>query len=184
MKNRLFARSLVVIVFAVIALALAGCDQDDMTGGGWIELDSGKKANFAFNFKCKSADNGNAKVSGQLQYNDHETGVRFHGVADSLIDGGTCNGLLDTWEGHYFGTYTPQPRKLGEGGRFEITVVDGDKNGPSKGDTLTLTLHSGCYAPYTMNTTFAEDGTIKSGTIKSGTNKGGNIKAHGAKSTE
>lgn len=184
MKNRLFARSLIVMVFAVIALALAGCDQDDMTGGGWIELDSGKKANFAFNFKCKSDDNGNAKVSGQLQYNDHEEGVSFHGVADSLIEGGTCNGLLDTWEGQYFGTYTPQPRKLGEGGRFEIKVVDSGEKGPSKGDELTLTLDGGCYAGYKIDTTFAEDGTLKSGNIKGGNIKGGNIKAHGAKSSE
>jgi len=179
MKNRLFARSLIVMVFAVIALALAGCDQDDMTGGGWIELNSGKKVNFAFTFKCKSDDNGNAKVSGQLQYNDHEKGVMFHGVADSLIEGGTCNGLLDTWEGQYCGTYTPQPRKLGEGGRFEIKVVDSGEKGPSKGDELTLTLDGGYHDGYGIDTKLAADGTFKEGNIK-----GGNIKAHGAKTRE
>ena len=177
MKNRLFARSLIVMVFAVIALALGGCDEnDDMTGGGWLVRDSGKKVNFGFNFKCKCDDNGNAKVSGQLQYNDREKGVRFHGVADSLFAGDTCNGLLDAWGGRYYGAYTPQPPKLGPGGRFEIKVVDNGKKGPSNGDQLTLTLEGGVYgengvcgpSAYNMTATLA----------------GGNIQAHGAKTSE
>jgi hypothetical protein len=169
MKNRLLGRSLIVLVFAVIALTLGGCpgeDNDDMTGGGWIG--TGKnKINFGFNFKCKTDDNGNAKASGQLQYNDRENGVRFHGVADSLGDG-ECNGLLDTYEGSYYGTYTPQPR--GEGGTFKITVVDGGKKGPSKGDTLTLELF--------------HDGADEAWYTKSATLAGGNIQAHGDKVRE
>jgi len=176
MKNRLFARSLIVMVFAVIALALGGCpgDNDDMTGGGWI-VTGGKKVNFGFNFKCKCDDNGIAKVTGQLQYYDRDAGVRFHGVADSLYEG-DYDGLLNTWEGRYCGNYTPQPRNLGDGGRFQIEVVDKGKKGPSKEDTLTLTLEGGVYgengvcgpSAYNMTATLA----------------GGNIQAHGAKERE
>ena len=170
MKNRLFARSLIVMVFAVIALALGGCpdENDDMTGGGWLVTDSGKKVNFGFNFKCKSDDFGNATVSGQLQYNDREKGVRFHGVADSLYEGDTCNGLLDSWGGRYHGTYTPQPPKLGKGGRFEIVLEDNGKKGPSKGDKLILTLVDGFHGGYYREAYL----------------EGGNIQAHGDKVRE
>ena len=170
MKNRRFANSLIVMVFAIFVLALGGCnsDNDEMTGGGWIETDKGKKANFGFNFKCKCDDNGDAKISGQLQYNDHGEGVRFHGVADSLDIEDTCDGWLNTWEGRYYGSYTPQPRKLGDGGRFEIYLKDNGEPGPSKGDELELTLTEGEYDGYHQKATLA----------------GGNIQAHGAKSPE
>lgn len=175
MKNRLFARSLIVLVFAFIALALGGCpdENDDMTGGGWLVTNSGKKVNFGFNFKCKGDDNGIAKTSGQLQYNDREKGVRFHGVANSWFEGDTCNGWLDTWGGRYCGIYTPQPPKdkkgkVREGGRFEIKVVDGGKKGPSKGDTLTLDLFGGIYDGYSQSADLA----------------GGNIQAHGDKESK
>ncbi len=171
MKNRRFACSLIVMAFAIVALALGGCnsDNDDITGGGWIVTDNGKKANFGFNFKCKCDDNGDAKISGQLQYNDHDKGVRFHAVADALDNGDTCDGWLNTWEGRYYGSYTPQPRKLGEGGRFEIYLQDNGKGGgPSKGDKLTLTLVGGIYDGYFKETTL----------------EGGNIQAHGAKTRE
>lgn len=168
MKNRLLRRSLIVLVFAIIALTLGGCpgeDNDDMTGGGWLEKENGKKVNFGFNFKCKTDDNGIAKASGQLQYNDRENGVRFHGVANSLGDG-ECNGLLDKYEGSYYGTYTPKPR--GEEGTFIITVVDVGNKGPSKGDELTLELRDGLHDGYKMSATLA----------------GGNIQAHGDKESE
>jgi hypothetical protein len=153
------------MVFAIVALALGGCDNDDITGGGWIGTDNGKKVNFSFNFKCKCDDNGPAKVSGQLQYNDRDGDVRFHGVVDSLVSGGTCDGLLNSWEGRYCGSYTPQPRKLGAGGTFEIHLVDNGEGGPSKGDELTLSLVGGVHDRYKIDATL----------------EGGNIQAHGAK---
>lgn len=178
MKNRLFVRSLIVMVFAVIALALGGCpdENNDVTGGGWIETDGGKKVNFGFNFKCKCDDNGIAKASGQLQYNDRNAGVRFHGVADSLFEGDSCANLsTETWGGHYFGSYTPQPPKdkkgnVREGGRFEIRVTDKGKAGPSNLDELELKLfHDGADDPwYTKTATLA----------------GGNFQAHGDKVRE
>ena len=179
MKNRLFARSLIVMVFAVIALALGGCpdENNDVTGGGWIVTgDTGKKVNFGFNFKCKCDDNGVAKASGQLQYNDRDAGVRFHGVAESLFEGDTCADLsTETWGGRYRGTYTPQPPKdkkgnIRPGGRFEIKVEDGGKKGPSKEDTLTLELF--------------HDGADDAWYTKTATLAGGNFQAHEAKTSE
>jgi ribosomal protein L27 len=180
MKNRRFANSLIVMVFAIVALAMVGCN--DINGGGWIKKSNGKKANFGFNFKCKSDDTGNAKVSGQLQFNDHETGVKFHGVADSVpLD--TCGGSSAEWAGQYSGSYipesagqysgsytprgrkssTPELRKLSKGeeqGRFEIYLEDRGESGPSKGDYFRLTLEGGIYDGYSL------EGTLEGGNIQ------------------
>lgn len=167
MKNRRFASSLMVVVFAIVALVVVGCN--DINGGGWIKKSNGKKANFGFNFKCKCDDFGNTEASGQLQFNDHETGVKFHGVVDSVPEN-TCGGLASAFEGHYLGSYTPQPRKLGEGGRFVIYLADKDKgeSGPSKGDYFELKLTGGIHDGYSLH----------------GTLEGGNIQAPGAEIVE
>lgn len=161
MKNRRFANSLIVMVFAIVALVMVGCN--DINGGGWIKKSNGKKANFGFNFKCKCDDNGHANVSGQLQFNDHEKGVKFHGVADS-VPWNTCGGSSSEWVGQYSGSYTPQPRKLGKGGRFEIYLEDKGESGPSKGDYFKLDLIGGIHGGYSLE----------------GTLEGGNIQAPGA----
>jgi len=165
MKNRRFASSLIVMAFAIVALALGGCN--DINGGGWIKKSNGKKANFGFNFKCKGEGSGNAKASGQLQFNDHEKGVKFHGVVDS-VPNDTCVGLATEFEGRYLGSYTPQPRKLGEGGRFEIYLEDKGKSGPSQGDYFELKLHDGIHDGYSLK----------------GTLEGGNIQTYGVKTRE
>lgn len=157
MKNRRFVSSLMVMVFAVVALVVVGCN--DINGGGWIKKSNGKKANFGFNFKCKCDDFGNVEVSGQLQFNDHEKGVKFHGVADS-VPWNTCGGLSSKWAGEYLGSYTPQPRKLGEGGRFEIYLEDRGEPGHSKGDYFRLSLTGGIYDGYSL------DGTLEGGNIQ------------------
>ncbi len=167
MKNRHFASSLMVVVFAIVALVVVGCN--DINGGGWIKKSNGKKANFGFNFKCKGEGLGNAEASGQLQFNDHETGVKFHGVVDSVPEN-TCGGAAKALEGHYLGSYTPQPRKLGKGGRFVIYLAAKDKgeSGPSKGDSFELSLTGGIYDGYSLH----------------GTLEGGNIQAPGAEIVE
>ena len=157
MKNRRFANSLIVIVFAIVALVVVGCN--DINGGGWIKKSNGKKANFGFNFKCKSDDYGNAVVSGQLQFNDHDEGVKFHGVADA-VPCGACGGFSNEWSGNYLGSYTPQPRKLGEGGRFEIYLEDRGESGHSKGDYFKLSLTGGIYDGYSL------EGTLAGGNIQ------------------
>lgn len=165
MKNRRFASSLMVMVFAIVALVGVGCN--DINGGGWIKKNNGKKANFGFNFKCKGEGRGNAEASGQLQFNDHEEGVKFHGVVDSVPEN-TCGGCAKEFEGHYLGSYTPQPRKLGEGGRFKIHLEDRGESGHSKGDYFCLSLTGGIYDGYSLH----------------GTLEGGNIQALGAKIVE
>ncbi len=157
MKNRRFASSLMVVVFAIVALVVVGCN--DINGGGWIKKSNGKKANFGFNFKCKCDDFGNTKVSGQLQFNDHEEGVKFHGVVDS-VPYDTCGGLSSEFEGQYLGSYTPQPRKLGKGGRFEIYLEDRGESGHSKGDYFRLELTGGIHNGYSL------EGTLEGGNIQ------------------
>ena len=165
MKNRRFANSLIIIAFSIVALVAVSCN--DINGGGWIKKSNGKKANFGFNFKCKGEGVGNAKASGQLQFNDHEEGVKFHGVVDSVPDN-TCGGLASAFEGRYLGSYTPQPRKLGKGGRFEIYLEDKGESGPSKGDRFELTLTGGIHDGYSLF----------------GTLEGGNIQTHESKIDE
>lgn len=164
MRNRCFANSLIVMAFAIVALVI-GCN--DINGGGWIEKSNGKKANFGFNFKCKCKGEGlgNAEASGQLQFNDREKwkdferGVKFHGVVDSVPQN-TCGGLASEFEGHYLGSYTPQPRKLGKGGRFTIYLKDNGESGPTKGDYFELTLTGGIYDGYEL------EGTLEGGNIQ------------------
>lgn len=171
MKNKRFTNSLIVIVFAIVALVVVGCKDNKINGGGYILKTNGQKVNFGFNFKCKCGDSVDvygipdvSEVSGQLQFNDHEKGVRFHGVADSVPD--ICS--QNEWMGEYCGSYTPQPRKLGKGGRFSLYLEDKGEPGYSKGDFFRLKLTDGIWADYSI----------------AGFLAGGNIQALGAKINE
>ncbi len=139
-----------------------------ITGGGWMnsaacESDTCKlKATFGFNLHFVPNETG-ATIKGQFQYTDHgcrwnDYKVRFHGVvADlDLLPFGMAYG------GDYEGDYRPQPKTLGDGGTFVLTVEDQGQPGPSTSDYVTINLVGGVFAGYS----------------NAGNLKGGNIKLH------
>jgi len=102
------------------------------------------KATFGFQLVCDDD-----RVSGQLQYNDHnfvleDTKVKFHGVVDPAAI--VCNG--ETNEGIFSGTYTPQPKKAGPAGIFIVQVEDNGEPGPSMGDSFEIMLTGGIFDGY------------------------------------
>ncbi|HBY96451.1 MAG: hypothetical protein M5U01_34985 [Ardenticatenaceae bacterium] len=102
------------------------------------------RATFGFQLVCRGEDLGQAEASGQFQYNDHAAGVNFQARAASVpLD--TCDNK--SGQGWFFGEYTPRPR--GEGGRFEVQVVDKGEPGASEGDWLCITLTGGVFDGYT-----------------------------------
>jgi hypothetical protein len=138
-------------------LAVVACQTFEIStvrGGGSIALDNGNKATFGFTLACDS-ETGDA--SGQFQYVDHGSGVRFHGVVDSLPLVTTCvpGGNL----GAFAGTYRPQPK--GEGGAFIVGVVDNGEPGVSAGDAIRIEIVGGDYDGYSVL------GTISRGNIQS-----------------
>lgn len=151
-----FRRIVLVGLIAVVALLLVGCKT--MRGGGWILSATGQgKATFGFQLQCKGGGEPDcAEVSGQLQYNDHSAGVRLHGVADGVflcLDAARC-------EGAFAGPYRPQPKHLGEGGLFFVSMVDTGEPGASKGDLFCIELSGGIYDGY-ANCRNLEGGNIQ-----------------------
>lgn len=174
MKKNLLSMGL-LIVFCSLGLMLSGCS-GKFTGGGWIEtcaepengfsatfstdepgcveLDGGK-ITFGFQFKCEevecdqllgSNDMPYLEGSGQLQWNDHVQGIKFHGVADEVPGCGVIYG--DSGEAWVQGTYTPQPKKIGEGGTFDLKVYDLGEPGPDAGDYIEIELDGGFHGGY------------------------------------
>ena len=155
-------------------LALASCN--DATGGGWLvsATDPNKKAHFGFSFHCKDQD-GMAVVSGRVEYKDQGYTVKdqngklqklaLHGNMDAKFSI-TCADVEASFgeTGSYSGTYSPQPKTLGEGGTFRLTVQDLGQKGRSKEDTFSLILTGGVYDGY------SHDGVIQGGQIKVGKN--------------
>lgn len=143
-----------MLLFSVaLAFGVTGCVCSNMNGGGTLETATEKKATFAFQIKCD--DSSEVPVaSGMLQFNDHSEGIKFHAAVDS------CDWTTET-EGTFYGTYTPQPKKLGKGGNFAITLQDGG-NGKAgiSGDFASITLTGGIYNGYSIS------GNLSGGNIK------------------
>jgi hypothetical protein len=140
-----------------------------VTGGGWMNSaacgsDSCKlKATFGFNLHYEPNETGPPTIKGQLQYTDHGgwndyEKVRFHGVVTDL----PLPPFGMAYEGTYEGDYRPQPKTLGPGGRFVVTVEDIGQPGASTSDSIEITLSGGVF-----------DGYSNAGNLK-----GGNIKLH------
>jgi len=155
---------LLVSVTATALGLLAGCK---VTGGGWLDsaVDPAKKATFAVTAECK---NGASVARGQFQYHDHggpwgpnALTVAAHGVINAPFEG-VCIQPPVFPIGVFTGTYEPQPKKLGSGGTFTISVEDGGEPGPSNGDTFFVEFVGGVF-----------DGYSNSGNIN-----GGNIQVH------
>jgi hypothetical protein len=100
-------------------------------------------------------------IKGQFQYNDHGgwlsyEKVCFHGVvADLPLPPSDM-----AYGGNYEGYYRPQPKTLGDGGRFVVTVQDQGQTGPSTSDYLSITLYDGVFAGY------SNAGNLKGGSIQ------------------
>ena len=145
---------LAVAVLALCSVTLGGC-RGKWTGGGSVDGASGNgKATFGFNYICENGQN-----NGHVQYVDHSPGplsggstpkeVRFH--AQYFFDELTCEGPADQQQPPpvllAFGTYEPQPKKLGPGGVFILFLVDGGEPGAGD-DVFDITLEGGIYDGY------------------------------------
>ncbi len=92
-------RIVLLVMIAGTALAVAACKT--VTGGGWISLENGSRANFGLQMMCEDGDGDPSTlfdgiVSGNIQYSDHSADVSFHGVADT-VPFHTCGGFIDSF---------------------------------------------------------------------------------------
>lgn len=168
LKRKVLVSCLMVSLFAVTSLFLTACK--DVNGGGYIEKENGGKVTFGFQMKCDTDENGNANVTGQVQFHDHDENMKIHAVPDAVPDGQCADSesedlpaelLGGNNEISYTGTYTPRPEKLGPGGKFTVTVTDTGATGKDKGDTFEISLNGGIYDGYHLK------GNLKGGNIKS-----------------
>jgi hypothetical protein len=143
-------------------VGLTGCLK--ASGGGVLIGSPGSQhpgAIISVGFAMRCDDVGGVGIiTGEFQFNDHTDGVVFHGVINSPINGGIGN--LTCEEGDALvnqtplqstlvaqGTYTPQPRTLGDGGAIQVAIQDGSglaDCGPG-GDALAIQVTSGVYGP-------------------------------------
>jgi hypothetical protein len=98
---------------------------------------------------CKDRGD-NAKLSGQLTYQDQPANVRLHGTMGGAVIATTCAALAADTElpnGSTFdGGYRPTPN--GAGGVFLVTVTDGGEPGQLD-DAFCIQLIDGRYDGYT-----------------------------------
>lgn len=146
MKSSRYVGLLTVLLCA--AMSIMGCKK--ATGGGTLRgLANQGRITFGMQMRCENTGpDGSAYLTGQFQYKDHDNNVAFHAVVDNSLalftDGeftGTCEdldvslaeqglegifGIFGGIVGGTFpiGTYTPQPKNLGVGGKIEILVAD------------------------------------------------------------
>ena len=150
------------MVWSAMALglmAVVGCDLPPQpgkyTGGGhFASVVPGKKATFGFNLQAidRNGDGLVDEVKGQLQFNDHGTGVAIHGE----VTGQQFNPATGVME--FVGTYNPVGR--GAGGTFAVQAVDNGEGGPSAGDSFSVSLQGGEYGGY------ANSGVLDGGNIQ------------------
>lgn len=167
LKRKVLVSFLMVSLFALSSMLLTACK--DVNGGGVVEKENGGKATFGFQMKCETGEDDKAQVTGQVQFHDHDEKMHIHAVPDA-VEWGYCSDseeaaklpdiVKDKKAITYSGTYTPRSKKLGPGGRFDLTVTDTDESGKDKGDTFELTLKGGVYGGYHLK------GTLRSGNIK------------------
>jgi hypothetical protein len=158
-KNLLFC-----LILAAVLL-LPGCIIQKANGGGWLLVD-GRKVHFAFNVRCDDGgtpgDPSDDRARGQLEVMDNNAPgygrVKFHGEVNNFGEL-PCGAPIDG-VGGFIGTYTPQPKTLGDGGFFIVAFTDQGEPGPSNGDAIALLAIGGVYDGYTF------EGTIGGGNIQ------------------
>ena len=157
MKKKSLIASLMVLFFIALVFGVTGCDCSDMNGGGTINTGTNQKATFAFQIKCDDSS-GTPLASGMLQFNDHGENIKFHAAIEGVS---IPAGFLEenSNEGAYQGTYTPQPKKLGEGGNFTFFLRDEGEGGLAD-DYVEIYLTGGIYAGYSIS------GNLAGGNIK------------------
>lgn len=110
-------RWLIFGVICVLAASQLACVLPAaMRGGGWLPSGD-KKATLGFQVTC---DKDTGDVHGQFQWYDHGRlwegkKVAAHGVMDYNLEGCETGDIHDVYEG----TYWPQPKNLGDGGKFK-----------------------------------------------------------------
>lgn len=120
-------------VMAVALLLLLGACGWTADGGGWLAGKNGGKANLGFEIFCEEGE-GTAAIT----YSDKSIKPA---VSIKAVDVTGCDDV-----GTLEGTYRPSPK--GDGGAFTITLVDTGETGPSKGDTVTISLTGGLHDGY------------------------------------
>jgi hypothetical protein len=164
----------ILAILLATSVGIVGCKK--ATGGGKLTGMNGEKITLGFQMRCENiADT--AYLLGQVQFKDHDQDVAFHGVIDRsvrAITGGelsaTCEELdealaAEELQGIFgwfnpitpvplapLGTYTPQPKILGDGGDLYVMVVDGDSATatpcPEGQDAVFVELQGGIYGGY------------------------------------
>jgi hypothetical protein len=151
---------LIALLLILVALAIVACQPEtarpegriERRGGGWIKLDNGSKATFGFTMVCDPETG----ASGQLQYVDYESGVKFHGEMDLLPSIVVCTTGIPP--GAFAGTYRPQPK--GASGSFLFAAQDYGEPGASAEDLIYVELVDGEYGGYSAM------GTLGGGNIQ------------------
>ncbi len=172
---------LTAALIVTLAFITTGCPCTTARGGGSILIadNSAKtarsenaktphKATFGFQMVCQKDANGEPVVSGQLEYQDHRPwngkSVSFHGAvtgqAEFLGPDGKAIECPTDRQAAFSGKYTPQPESIGEAGTFTVQVEDAGKDGPSEGDTFTISLSGGIFDGY------QQSGTLVGGNVK------------------
>ncbi len=162
-----------IAVLLGLSVALVGCNKT--TGGGSLTgLDGGGKITTGYQMRCDNLGN-SGYLSGQIQYKDRApTGVAFHGVIDqslaailgedvtaivgelvscedfgAFMVGQKLVGMFGTPAGSTsMGTYTPQPKNLGDGGELFVLVDTNGLGCSSDQDRLTVDLVGGVFDGY------------------------------------
>jgi hypothetical protein len=152
-----------VALFGLLVLCL-GCK---VRGGGHLPGLDGGKATFAVNGTLHP----DLTIAGAGEYHDHSVNVDAHLRVEECDDIDLdafeefvleCLEEFDVDEGEVgivLGCYTPQPKKLGDGGCFAAFVVDVGEPG-GNGDFIAIMFFGGVYDGY------ANCGIISGGNIQ------------------
>jgi hypothetical protein len=150
-------------LLTLLAVFVAGCSAQ---GGGWLDSSTGEgKANFGFTINCTQIDPHNIVLSGQVQYNDHAAGVKFHGEIEQPFTQASeisCDDPFAVSPPTFIGTYRMQPS--GESGAFTWSATDYGEPGPSEGDRILVRLYDGPAfqsAPF-----YVHGGVIRGGNVQ------------------
>lgn len=161
-----------------LVLAAIGCERFTGGGWIVSPGDATKKATFGLELNCvegdfdSEADAPDARLSGHLTFHDHGTLVpdtkgrpkqlAFQASVEDLlselsldtIPDTSCDDLDELFAGAfgfdgYAALYTPQPASLGDPGFAVIGIEDNGKQGPDKGDVISVYLLGGAFDGYT-----------------------------------
>jgi len=136
-------RIAVIASIVTMGALLSGCTA---TGGGWVGTGaSNSKVTFGISFRCTQVDSAGVG-SGTMSYIDRRPSKT---VSVTIAAGGACSQGLEVIDGtlaSYKGAYAARPK--GTGGTATVDFLDTGAKGPSKGDTIRVTLTGGSYDGY------------------------------------